>query len=285
MATLDEIRTEILETAGLASDDARFPDATLTRIVNRALRNISAEHDWPWNQKSVVESTYLDLLSFDYTGGPVEDEWNKIAHGLTLNDVIQFTSKGTGADEFTTGVDYFVAGTVTADAFQLSATRGGDVLEGTADSLGVWVGQRKTISLRADEAKTLRLQYENRDLEEYQPQDAARYSELEGPPRGYYIEEDKIHLIPTPTTTTTITHVYSAYETALSADSDTPALPDRYIDWLVSMCLVQVATRIRDMDLYSVVDRERRRWTKIAADEQRRTSGTLKIKARSDWYI
>ena len=53
----------------------------------------------------------------------------------------------------------------------------------------------------------------------------------------------------------------------------------------MSTALVQVATRIRDMDLYALADRERRRWTEIAADEQRRSVASLKVQARSDWHI
>jgi hypothetical protein len=205
MATqLQTIRTEILETAGLASDDARFPDATLTRIVNRALRQLSAEHDWPWNQAT---------------------------------------------EDLTTA-----AGT---QAYAPNAA---------------W-------------QKTLRLRYENRDLKEYQARDAAQYNDDTGQPVGFFIERDQIHIVPTPDGVYTIQHVYSAVETALSGDTDTPALPDRYIDWLVSIALTQVATIIRDTDLFGMSDRERRRWSTLAADEQRRSTGSLKIQARNDWQI
>jgi len=202
--TLDEIRTEVLETAGLASDDSRFPDATLTRVVNRALRALSAEADWPWNQATEDLTTAADTQAY------------------------------------------------TPDA--------------------AW-------------QKTLRLRYENRDLLEYQSREAAQWATDTGRPAGYFIELDQIHIVPTPDGVYTIEHVFSSTETALSGDSDTPALPDRYIDWLVAICLVQVATRIRDMDLYSLADRERRRWSMLAADEQRRSTGTGKIKARRDWNI
>lgn len=204
MATLDEIRTEILETAGLASDDARFPDATLTRIVNRALRNLTAERDWPWNQAVETLTTAADTQNYAPNAA-----WQK----------------------------------------------------------------------------TLRLRYENRDLKLYQAREAAQFDDVTGAPVGYFIERDNIFLLPTPDGVYSVEHVYSATETALSGDSDTPALPDRYVDWLVSIALVQVATRIRDMDLYALADRERRRWTDIAADEQRRSTSALKIQARSDWHI
>lgn len=202
--TLDEIRTEVLETAGLASDDSRFPDATLTRVVNRALRALSAEADWPWNQATEDLTTVADTQAY------------------------------------------------TPDA--------------------TW-------------QKTLRLRYNNRDLQEYQSREAAQWASDTNRPAGYFIELDKIHIVPTPDGVYTIEHVFSSVEDALSADGDTPNLPDRYIDWLVAICLVQVATRIRDMDLYSLADRERRRWSMLAADEQRRSTGMGKIKARRDWNI
>jgi hypothetical protein len=205
MATqLQTIRTEILETAGLASDDARFPSATLTRIVNRALRNLSAERDWPWNQAVETLTTVANTQGY------------------------------------------------TPDAS--------------------W-------------QKTLRLRYENRDLKQYQARDAAQFNDDTGAPVAYFVERDTIFLLPTPDGVYSVEHVYSAVETALSGDTDTPALPDRYIDWLVSMALIQVATIIRDTDLYSLSDRERRRWSQIAADEQRRTTSSMKVQARSDWRI
>jgi hypothetical protein len=201
---LQTIRTEILETAGLASDDARFPSATLNRVVNRALRNLSAEHDWPWNQASETLTT---------------------------------------------------------------------------------VAAQEAYSPAAAWQKTIRLRYEGRDLVEYQPRDAAQFFNDTGSPVGFYIEEESIHLLPIPDGVYSVEHIYSAGETALSGDTDTPALPDRYIDWLVSIALVQVSQRIRDTDLYGMADRERRRWSRLAADEVRRSTANMKVKARKDWYI
>ena len=201
---LQTIRTEILETAGLASDDARFPDATMNRVVNRALRNLSAEHDWPWNQ---------------------------------------------GQTNLTT-----VSGT-------------------------------QTTTFPASASKIIRLEYEGRDLREYQPSEGGQFSQDSGAPFGFFIEHDKIHWTPVPDGAYTVYCAYHGYETALSGDTDTPALPDRYIDWLVSIALVQVSQRIRDTDLYGMADRERRRWSRLAADEVRRSTANMKVKARKDWYI
>jgi len=211
--------------------------------------------------------------------------WTLSSHGLSVGDRVQFTATGTGADEYSTGTDYWVVTVADANTFQLSTTRGGSVLAGTADSVGTWTLRKLTHTPHATWQKTLRLRYNNRDLQEYQSREAAQWATDTGRPAGFFIELDQIHIVPTPDGVYTIEHVFSSVEDALSADGDTPNLPDRYIDWLVSICLVQVATRIRDMDLYSLADRERRRWSTLAADEQRRSTGTGKIKARRDWNI
>lgn len=205
MATqLSEIRTEILETAGLASDDSRFPDATMNRIVNRALRAINAERDWPWNQRQT---------------------------NLTTTANVQFTNFPT----------------------QLS--------------------------------KVLRLEIDGRNLQQVTPQEGGTYSQLTGEPHVYWVEHDKIHWGPVPDGTYTVYCAYHGYEDALSADGDTPNLPDRYIDWLVQTALVQISQRIRDTDLYSMADRERRAWSRKAADDARRSAASSKVKSRDDWWI
>lgn len=61
---LQDLRTEILETAGLAADDSRFPDATLNRVINRALRQIGSEAEWPWNQASETITTVADTIAY-----------------------------------------------------------------------------------------------------------------------------------------------------------------------------------------------------------------------------
>lgn len=205
MATqLQTIRTEILETAGLASDDPRFPDATLNRIINRALRALSAEHDWPWMEASETITT-------------------------AANDA-----------------EYSPA---------------------------------------ADWAETKRLRYEDRDLQQYQAADAQQYANDTGEPVGFYIEEDLIHIVPVPDGVYPIEHIYYSYVTALSGDTDTPALPDRYVDYLVWHALKQVAARIRDEKLYGMADNETRDWYRRASDEVRRSNKSVPIKTRSDWWI
>jgi len=64
MAQLSTIRTEVLETAGLSSSDSRFPTATLNRVINRALRRVSAEMHWPWLQASQTLTTATNTQAY-----------------------------------------------------------------------------------------------------------------------------------------------------------------------------------------------------------------------------
>tara|TARA_R110002020_G_scaffold1690_5_gene7685 strand:- start:339 stop:956 length:618 start_codon:yes stop_codon:yes gene_type:complete len=202
MTQLSDIRTEVLETAGLASDDSRFPSATLNRIINRALRSVSAEHDWPWNQVQATVNT--------------------------------------------------VASTATSN-------------------------------LPSNTCKIIRLAIDNDDLIPLSAREGATYSQDTGQPRAYWVEQDKINWAPVPDGVYAVNAIYSKYEDALSGDSDTPNLPTRYTDWLVNTALVQVSQRIRDNDLYTMADRERRAWSRRAADEVRRVAATARPKVRNGW--
>lgn len=204
MTTLAEFRTEILETAGLADDDARFPSATLNRMINRGLRSLSAEHVWPWQDASETINTVAD------TGSYVPN--------------------------------------------------------------AAWV-------------RTKRLTAKGRDLVEMHPESALPYLDGSGAPIGYFIEEDEIHFVPVPDGAYAVTHVYESEEPTLSADGDSPLLPERYTDWLVFTVLVQVATRLRDSELYQIADRERGKWFRRASDEVRRSTGGLVVRGRSDWTV
>ena len=176
----------------------------MNRIINRALRQITSEADWPWNQASEIITTVNNTIAY---------------------------------------------------------------------------------SPAADWAKTIRLGYKERDLHEYQSRDAQQYSQDNGTPVGFYIEEDQIHFVPIPDGVYLVDHIYQATETALSNDNDSPALPDRYVDWLIYSALIQVATRIRDTDLYSIATAERKFWRQRAIDDLRRSTGTTIPQARSDWSI
>jgi len=91
-----------------------------------------------------IDVSSLGNASFDFTGGGVEDEWTLASHGLTVGARVQFSAVGTGADEYLVSTDYWVSAVPDANTFQLSATKGGSVLEGSADSAGTWTIVRQS---------------------------------------------------------------------------------------------------------------------------------------------
>jgi len=90
----------------------------------------------------------IGAATFDVTGGASEDLWTDAAHGLRVGDKIQFSAVGTGAEPYAISTDYFVVSVPDANTYQLSATKGGSVLEGTgSDSSGTWTVVRQTTEL------------------------------------------------------------------------------------------------------------------------------------------
>ena len=81
--------------------------------------------------------------TFDFTGGASEDLWTtSTAHGLSVDDAINFTTDGGGAPEYAANTRYWVVAVPSTTTLQLSATKGGAVLEGTADSSGNWAAEQ-----------------------------------------------------------------------------------------------------------------------------------------------
>lgn len=201
---LSDIRTEVLETAGLVSTDPRFPSATMNRIINRALRRIDTKHDWPWNYANETITT-------------------------AANDA-----------DYTAPTRY---------------------------------------------SRSIRLRYNDRDLQQYHPSDTARWNSETGSPIGFYVEEEQIHLVPTPDGVYSVEHIYVAYEAALSSDSDAPNLPDQYIDALINEALIQVAQRIGDAQMYQMARSEVRDWERRMHDDVRRARRSPKMRTRYDWWV
>ena len=88
MSSLSDQRTEVLELLGIPDGDPFWPTAKLNRFINRALRQISTAHDWPWLQ---VEATIpLVQGTRDYA---VPADWRKTL-SLTINgDDLDYFSK------------------------------------------------------------------------------------------------------------------------------------------------------------------------------------------------
>jgi|GEM_PF-960597 len=77
---------------------------------------------------------------FDFTGGAQEDLWTSTAHGLEVGDEVQFVA-GVGSaapTEYTKDTSYWVVAVPLVTTFQLSASKGGAVLAGTADATVDW---------------------------------------------------------------------------------------------------------------------------------------------------
>lgn len=88
------------------------------------------------------DGTALGAATFDVTGGASEDLWTLASHGLAVGDKVKFSAVGTGAEPYAVDTFYYVVAAPDGNTFQLSATSGGGVLEGTGtDSSGTWTIQ------------------------------------------------------------------------------------------------------------------------------------------------
>lgn len=61
---LDDLRAAVLVRMGRPAEDAMFPEARLTDMVNAALRAVSTEQDWAWleDSESLIVTAGVDLL-------------------------------------------------------------------------------------------------------------------------------------------------------------------------------------------------------------------------------
>ena len=103
------------------------------------LRNLDDQTDRRIDVYLPVNADTIGDATFDVTEGGVEDEWTLNSHGLKVGNRVKFTAVGTGAEPYAVDTDYWVVNIPDSDTFQLSATKGGSVLEGTGtDSSGTW---------------------------------------------------------------------------------------------------------------------------------------------------
>ncbi|NIS14586.1 MAG: DUF5309 domain-containing protein [Thermoplasmata archaeon] len=109
---------------------------------------------------TVASSAVPGTQSFDFTGGASEDLWTStVAHGLSVGDEIRFTAL-TNGDPYVTGTSYWVVAVPSSTTYQLSATKGGSVLEGTADGSAGTAVQSATLS-EANLGDTMQAMYDN----------------------------------------------------------------------------------------------------------------------------
>ena len=207
---LSAIKTNILDNCGLAADDPRFPTATLDRIVNRALRRVASEQNWPWDEGRLAISTVADTQT--------------VALGTAVKQII-------------------------------------------------------------------RAEIEGRDLVLIQPQVGGQASQDTGRPQAYWVENNNYNFAPVPDAVFTVTVAYHGYENPLGSvaggtnDTDTPNLPDAYIDFLVAHASMLIGITIRDTELFAMADQERKMWLRRMVDDTRRSASTVQIKTRRDWWL
>jgi len=111
--------------------------------VKPFFQHLSTNGDGTGLTSLAIDVSSLGNATFVFTGGGVEDEWTLSAHALTVGAKVQFSAVGTGATGASVSTDYWVKTVPTANTFQLSATKGGAVLEGTENSSGTWTIDRQ----------------------------------------------------------------------------------------------------------------------------------------------
>lgn len=106
---------------------------------------------------------------------------------------------------------------------------------------------RKTLYIVVDDDQLMQLK---------QPQDIWRYSQQDGFPLFYTVENGTISLYPNPDAVYNVRHVYVKTETALSNDTDEPLVPLWALDLVIELAAVLAAKRLRDRELAREMEAE-----------------------------
>jgi hypothetical protein len=131
----------------------QYPTDNTTGRKMRGMRNAISTTSRDLNAVIGTAGT----CTFDFTGGAAEDLWTAdAAHSLAVGDEVQFTTAGTGATEYAADTPYWVAAVPSTTTFQLSATKGGAVLAGTADSIGTWTCEKSAQVTKSDFDRVMR---------------------------------------------------------------------------------------------------------------------------------
>ena len=127
-----------------------------------------------------------------------------------------------------------------------------------------WMEKQATLSLVPGEpgydlpddwSRTVRVSREGRNMRLISPRRVSLYGRS-GSPRVYYIEQNKIWVVPMPLEEEDLTHVYFRTERHLTADAEEPWLPDRFDDVLVTEALKMVADMLGDSQRFARVHAE-----------------------------
>lgn len=69
---LGTMRTSVIENLGTLASDPYFTTAILNGFINKSLRKIDSEFEWPWNQKT---GTLTTVIGQQYVAAPAD--WQK----------------------------------------------------------------------------------------------------------------------------------------------------------------------------------------------------------------
>lgn len=111
------------------------------------------------------------------------------------------------------------------------------------------------------------------------------YKNVQATPAAFAIEGTQIRFMPVPSHDGTADLVYARLEPALSADGDSPLLPDVYSDLLVTYAALYQATRLKDQHLLASLEALRKEMLQEIADNYRQSQQTPRIVLRKDAYI
>lgn len=110
----------------------------------------------------------------------------------------------------------------------------------------------------------------------------SRYTRFTAKPQGFHVEEGYIKLAPTSDAAYTYVVHYYQNESPLASDSDQPALPVEYTDFLVCRAARICALKIKDGELAANMKEEINDWKKRIADDLRQMKGNPRIVLRDE---
>ncbi len=187
--------------------------------------------------------------------------------------------------------DATVNSLINAALRQVAATRDWDWLyasetinsvDGTS-SYARATGARKTDRILDD--------VEQRHLQHVSKRQAVRYLDrlpatiTNQIPRAWYVENNRIVLVPTPTSARAYTHHYVDSETALSLDTDTPKIPDAYIDIVVIKAALMLTARTDNTSQFRLLKDEERQMMDAMQDEAMQARAPVTTDSRRDWWL
>lgn len=203
---LGQLRTSVKENLGILANDGFFTDTMLNGFINKALRKIDSEHEWPWNQ---VTDTLATVNNQEYVSLPAG--WTKtIALTINENDSLEAVSLASLRSLGTSGI---------------------------------------------------------------------------GMPTQFAIQSDKIYIRPVPNDVFSFTHDYMVTEPTLTADGNTPRLPEQYHDAIVDLACFYGALKAKEMGMADRFQDAYTHWISIMRKDVRRMTSAPSIYVRPGSWL